>query len=178
MKEFLVCLDYGHGGRDPGAVYRGRKESMDNLRLGSRIAKELRNKGVKVDEVRKDDSWISLNNRVQFANKKNYDFFLSFHRNAFRPEIANGVEVFVHPKSSVNAGILGVDILKSLEKLGFKNRGLKKKSFYVLSKTKAPALLLEIGFIDNTQDNYLFDKKLENIVESISLEIKKKARLV
>lgn len=176
MKGFSVCLDYGHGGRDPGAVYKGRKESMDNLKLGRLVARKLREKGVLVDELRVGDEYISLAERANFSNRKDYDYFLSFHRNAFKPETASGVEVYIHPKGSKKAQLLGRDILNSLSGIGFRNRGLKTRSLYLLRTTKAPALLLEIGFIDSTRDNLLFDKELEKIGECISQEILRRAR--
>jgi len=45
------CFDYGHGGSDPGAVYKGRKEADDVLSLGRAVAAELRRCGVIVDET-------------------------------------------------------------------------------------------------------------------------------
>ena len=176
MKKLLICMDYGHGGSDSGAVYMGRRESEDNLRLGKMVTEELRRLGILVDETRKEGEYLSLYNRTRYSNRKNYDYFISFHRNAFRPETASGVEIFIHPNGSKRAEILGKDILKKLKSIGFRDRGLKKKSFYVLKHTKAPALLLEVGFIDNSLDNQLFDKKIQEIAKSISWEIKNKAR--
>jgi N-acetylmuramoyl-L-alanine amidase len=50
-----ICLDYGHGGKDPGTVYKGRKESNDNLSLGRAVAAELSGHGVEVIETRATD---------------------------------------------------------------------------------------------------------------------------
>ena len=57
---------------------------------------------------------------------------------------------------------------KALVTIGYKNRGVKTTNYYVLKHTKAPALLLEIGFIDNTKDNELFDTKFNEIIYSIA----------
>lgn len=176
MKKFSICMDYGHGGSDSGAIYMGRRESEDNLKLGKMITEKLRKAEILVDETRKGCEYLSLYNRTRYSNRKDYDYFISLHRNAFRPETASGVEVFIHPKGSKRAKILGGDILKELKSIGFRDRGLKKKSFYVLKHTKAPALLLEVGFIDNSLDNQLFDKKILEIAKKISQEIKNKAR--
>ena len=73
------CLDYGHGGKDPGAVYKGRRESMDNLDIGMAIGKKLRIFGIEVGETRTSDIDVSLGARVNFANKGDYDYFISFH---------------------------------------------------------------------------------------------------
>ncbi|MDR7857527.1 N-acetylmuramoyl-L-alanine amidase [Tissierella sp.] len=166
-----ICFDYGHGGRDPGAVYRGRKESMDNLSIGMEIAKRLRIFGLEVDEIRGADVTVGLEERCINANNGNYDYFISFHRNAFRPEEANGVETFVYTNPSIRARQLANEIQKNLEICGFRSRGVRTADFYVLKKTKMPALLIEIGFIDNSGDNAIFDYKRKEIVHQISKAI-------
>lgn len=159
-----VCFDYGHGGRDSGATYKSRKESDDVLLLGQEVATYLRNHGVIVHETRTSNRSLGLWERVRFENKNTYDYFISFHRNAFKPELANGAETYVYLQSGVKAYNLAIDIQKALEEIGFRNRGVKRGNFYVLRGTRAPALLLEIGFIDQTKDNELFDNKKEEIV--------------
>ena len=52
---------------------------------------------------------------------------------------------------------------RALVDVGFANRGVKAANFHVLRETKAPAVLIEIGFIDNSKDNKLFDSKFEKI---------------
>lgn len=165
----LILFDYGHGGKDPGATYKGRHEAHDVLRLGQAVAKRLRAAGVQIDETRTTNTTLSLQQRVEIEKKKKYDFFISFHRNAYKPEIATGAEVFVfnlsNPQSKSKP--LADRIQRALVDIGFKNRGVKEADFYVLKNTKAPALLLEIGFIDNSADNKLFDAKFDAIVEGI-----------
>ncbi len=162
------CLDYGHGGKDPGAVYKGRKESMDNLDIGKKLGEKLRILGLEVGETRTSDVYTSLKARVDFANRGNYDYFISFHRNAFKPEVGTGVEVFIHPNASPKAAGVARDIQRALVKCGFKNRGVKTANFYVLQKTKMPAILIELGFIDNTMDNQLLDFKKEEIINEVA----------
>lgn len=166
-----ICLDYGHGGRDPGAVYRGRYEKDDMLRLGTQISKELRKHGVLVDETRTTDKTMSLRERSNLENKKTYDYFISLHRNAYKPEHANGVETLTYLNQTLKARKLANKIQNALVDLGFKDRGVKKANFHVLRETRAPAILIEIGFIDNSKDNDIFDKKYEEIVEAITKAI-------
>lgn len=166
-----ICFDYGHGGSDPGAVYNGRKEADDNLKLGLAVAKELRRHGVVVDETRATDKTMSLSERSRMENKTSYDYFISFHRNAFKPEQANGVETFTYTSQTAKAKELAEKIQRELAKIGFTNRGVKKANFHVLRKTKAPAVLMEIGFIDNTSDNRIFDNKFNEIVAGITKAI-------
>lgn len=166
-----ICFDYGHGGKDPGAVYKGRKEKDDVLYIGRRIASEMIRHGVIVVETRTKDMDLSLKGRTDIERKRIYDFFISFHRNAFSPENAKGAEVFVYNRPSKKAIELADRLKNSLVGIGFVNRGVKRANFYVLRNTKAPALLLEIGFIDNSEDNKLFDDNREKIIYELSKAI-------
>lgn len=178
MNKYLVCLDYGHGGRDLGASYKGRYESKDVLRLGRLVAAILRQAGLDLVETRVDDSYIGLYERASLANRRQVDLFVSIHRNAFIAEQARGVEVFVYQRPRRSSWILAQGILKSLVDLGFKDRGVKLGNFFVLRETRAPALLIELGFLDNSQDNLLFDRKLDLIAASISREILKSIKFI
>jgi len=163
-----LCFDYGHGGSDPGAVYMGRKESDDVLSLGRAVASELRRHGVSVDETRVSDMTVSLTQRSNYENRQVYDYFISFHRNAFKPEQAAGVETYTYINPGAKAKELAKKIQNALVGVGFGNRGVKEANFHVLRETKAPAVLIEIGFIDNSQDNALFDAKQEEIVKAVA----------
>ena len=163
-----LCFDYGHGGSDPGAVYMGRKESEDVLAVGREIAGILRRHGVIVDETRTADVSLSLKERSDFENRGTYDYFISLHRNAFKPEQAKGVETYTYLSPGTKSKGLAEKIQSALVKVGFIDRGVKEANFHVLRETKAPAVLIEIGFIDNSQDNALFDAKRDEIVKAIS----------
>lgn len=162
-----LCFDYGHGGQDSGACYLGRKESNDVLSLGKAVAAEVRRHGVTVDETRTSDVTVSLNNRSAFENRNTYDYFISFHRNAFQPEKAKGAETFTYLKGGAKSIGLAQKIQASLVALGFVDRGVKEANFHVLRETKAQAVLVEIGFIDNTGDNNLFDTKRNEVIKAL-----------
>lgn len=169
----IICFDYGHGGLDPGAVYGKRKEKDDNLLIGKSLAEKLRKHGFIVDEVRENDETMSLQARVNFERWKEYDLFISFHRNAYRPEEARGVETYTYLKAGKRASELAERIQDALKNVGFVDRGIKRANYYVLRKTRSPAILLEIGFIDNSGDNKIFEEKKEEIVRGIFLAILK-----
>lgn len=163
-----ICIDAGHGGSDPGAVYKGRKESDDNMAIGKAVATELRRHGVIVDETRTGGTTVSLNDRSIFENRQSYDYFISFHRNAFKPEAAKGVETYTYLNPGAKTKELAAKIRTALVGIGFADRGVKAANFHVLRETKAPAVLLEVGFIDNTGDNQLFDSKRDEIIKAIT----------
>ena len=166
-----LCFDYGHGGNDPGACYNGRKESNDVLEIGKAVAKEIRRHGVIVDEIRTTDTTISLQERSNYENKNNYDYFISFHRNAFKPEAATGVETYTYLNQDSRSKAMADKIQTAVVNIGFVNRGVKKANFHVLRETKAPAVLMELGFIDNSKDNSLFDSKKKEIIKALSKAI-------
>lgn len=166
-----LCMDYGHGGSDPGASYKGRKEKDDVLKLGLAVAKELRSYGILIDETRTKDLTLSLKERSDFEKKKQYDYFISFHRNAFKAEKASGVETFTYINQTAKAKSLADKIQKNLVDIGFIDRKVKKANFHILRETKSPAVLIEVGFIDNTKDNEFFDSKFDKIVEAITKAI-------
>lgn len=171
-----ICLDYGHGGKDSGAVCKGRKEADDVLKIGRAIKESLVKYGIQVDETRTDDRFLTLKERVELCNRKTYDFVISIHRNAYMYNVASGVEVYLNPTYQRESYDLAFDLVNNLSKLGFRNRGIKKNNFYILRNTKSKALLLELGFIDNDLDNYIYDSKYGEIVELISGAIAERLR--
>jgi N-acetylmuramoyl-L-alanine amidase len=166
-----LCFDYGHGGEDSGAVYNGRKESDDVLSLGRAVAEEVRRHGITVDETRTSDATVSLRERSDFENRNTYDYFISFHRNAYEAEKAKGAEIYTYLNPGEKSRELAESIQASLVILGFRDRGVKEANFYVLRETKAPAVLVEIGFLDNSEDNNLFDTKRDKIIKVLAKAI-------
>jgi len=166
-----LCFDYGHGGTDPGACFNGRRECDDVLNLGKQVAAEIRKYGVTVDETRTSDITVSLEDRSNFENRNTYDYFISFHRNAFVPEQAKGAETYTYINASEKTKNLAQRIQTSLVALGFINRGVKEANYHVLRETRASAVLIEIGFIDNTSDNNLYDSKRNEIIKALSKAI-------
>lgn len=162
-----IIFDYGHGGNDSGAVLGSRYEKNDVLKIGKDVRKILINHGITVDETRSTDKTISLQERCNIANSKDYEYFISFHRNAFNKQ-ANGVETFTYTNKNSHAIILATNINNAMVKVGFKNRGVKSANFKVLRSTKAKAVLMEIGFIDNKTDNNIFDNSYNDLVNGIA----------
>ena len=85
-KEFVVVIDPGHGGKDPGAVGKTAREKNINLKvalkLGDLITKNC--KDVKVIYTRKTDVFIPLDRRAQIANNAKADLFISIHTNSVK----------------------------------------------------------------------------------------------
>lgn len=103
-KTFVVVIDPGHGGKDPGAVSQDGRIKEKDVTLD--IAKRLRNRleesipGSRVILTRNDDSTLTLSQRTSLANSLNADLFLSIHGNGFGDSRAKGIETFYLSKAS------------------------------------------------------------------------------
>ena len=165
-------LDFGHGGKDSGAVSANKtKESDTVLKIGMLIKNNLEKNNEKVITTREKDLYYSLDYRSSKANKENCDYFISLHMNSSTNKSAKGVEVWVYDEKS-KVYNLSKNICTNLSKdINTPNRGVKiSKNFSVLRKTKMPSLLIEIDFISNsTVENYLKnDTYIKSIANSIS----------
>lgn len=166
---YKIVVDSGHGGEDPGAVYQGRQEKDDTLQLGLEVGEILKNNGVDVIFTRTEDIYQTPFQKAQIANEAMADYFVSIHRNSSpRPNQYEGVETLVYDKSGIKLE-MAENINRALEEVGFKNLGVKERpGLVVLRRTKMPALLVEVGFINSEKDNQLFDEKFQEIAEAIA----------
>ncbi len=164
-----IILDPGHGGYDAGASFEGRKEKDDVLNLAFDVADELRRLGYEVEFTRTDDVYDSPTEKARIGNASGADFFISLHRNSSpTPNQYEGVETLLYSDTGTKAE-MARNINSNLAALGFKDLGVEvRKDLAVLRRTKMPALLLEVGFINNEYDNQLFDTKRAEIAEAIA----------
>ena len=157
---YSIMLDAGHGGSDPGAVYKGRQEKDDNLALTLAVGKFLENNGIDVLYTRTTDDYLTPFERARLANEAGVDYFISFHRNS-SPEANQyqGVEVLVYDKSGIKYQ-MAQNIVGALGELGFREIGVQERpGLVVLRRTRMPALLIETGFINSDEDNRLYDER-------------------
>ncbi len=167
--ERKVIIDAGHGGMEPGALFEGRKEKDDNLRLALAVGEILLNNGVDVAYTRVTDEYQTPLEKAQIANYFGADYFLSLHRNAMpEPGTASGVESLVYADEGA-APILAGNINRRLEEVGFQNLGVNERpGLIVLKRTKMPAVLTEVGFLDNPADNQFFEANFDKIANAIA----------
>ncbi|MDV2684328.1 N-acetylmuramoyl-L-alanine amidase [Alkalihalophilus lindianensis] len=150
----VIAIDPGHGGTDPGAVANGLRETDITLGIGRELEKLLNNRGANPFLTRTNDTFIPLEERAKMANDRNADLFVSIHANAFSSSSANGVESYWNSThSSADSKKLAESINKYLASdLGMNNRGVKEAGFVVIRQSRMPAVLIEVGFITNTND--------------------------
>lgn len=165
----IVHLDFGHGGKDPGATGNGLKEKDVVLAVGLKVGKELERHGVKVTYSRKNDKFVELRERANIANRAKAGVFVSIHCNAFNNASAQGLETF-HFAGSANGKKLATSVQNSImaAKLYNRNRGIKTANFAVLRHTSMPAALVELGFITNSQDASLLKSKQSDFAVAIA----------
>lgn len=172
-----IFIDPGHGGGSIGAVYNGRKEQDDCLRLSLAVRDILlTQEDISVKMSREDNSNPSITSRCAEANLWGADYFLSVHRNAFAPNKAKGVEAWVYSKVAVGGDTYNMaeNIVNIIcENTPFANRGIKLgapsyKDYGVNRLTKMSSCLLEVGFIDSVSDNAIFDAYFAEIALSIA----------
>ena len=166
---YSIMLDAGHGGRDPGAVYNGRQEKDDTLNLVFAIGEILQNNDIDVEYTRTTDVYESPYQKAMEANEAGVDYFISIHRNSFpQDNVVSGVESLVYNKQGIKYE-MAQNINAQLETVGFVNLGVQARpNLVVLKRTKMPAVLVEVGFINSDTDNQLFDANFNDIAQAIA----------
>ena len=164
-------LDFGHGGKDPGALGKNNtKESDIVLKIGLIIKEILEKSNEKVITTRENNTYYTLSQRFNKANKENCDYFISLHMNSSTNTSAKGTETWVYNLNS-KISTLGKNLTSNLSKnLNTPNRGVKEsKKFSVLKNTKMPAIIIEIDFISNPEIEDLYKK--EDYIQKVSQTI-------
>ena len=96
-KTWIIVIDAGHGGKDPGAIGSISREKNINLAIALKTGEYLEQniKNVKVLYTRKTDVFMELRDRPQFANKNNADLFISIHSNWISKNTIKGAETWI-----------------------------------------------------------------------------------
>lgn len=152
-----IFLDPGHGGKDPGAIFRHLQEKHLTLKLATYVRDGLLSKNlpVHVKMSRTADQTVSLSERTRLAHKWGADLFLSLHINAGG---GSGYEDFIHTslkEGSKTAKLRHIIHQEVIKRNKLHDRGKKRANFYVLRQTNMPAILTENGFIDSVDDRRL-----------------------
>ncbi len=215
--EWVVVIDAGHGGKDPGAEGKRSKEKDITLSIALKTGKYIEElmEDVKVIYTRKEDEFIELYKRAEIANKAKADLFISIHCNGFRDIRIDGSETFVmgihkdqgnlevamkensvitleedyttryqgyDPNSSESFIIFSlmqnIYLEQSLNfanyiqdqfrnRVGRTDRGVKQAGLIVLWQTTMPSVLVETGFITNSQEErFLMSEQGQDYIAS------------
>lgn len=189
-----IFLDPGHGGQDSGAFYYNVAEKDLNMQIYRKLRTKLEELGYKVLTSRDSDIDVDfVTERSRMVNKTNSDIFISIHFNATGSAYskASGIQTYSyrdepdypskinqywhnHPDRMSESRRLAAAIHSSLlAETGAKDAGLLESSFAVLRETAKPAVLLELGYMDNfsenqqIRDSHYQDKLIAGIVKGI-----------
>ena len=189
-----IFLDPGHGGRDSGAFYYNVAEKDLNMQIYRKLRAKLEELGYKVLTSRDSDIDVDfVTERSRMVNKTNSDIFISIHFNATGNTYskASGIQTYSysdepdypskinkfwhnHPDRMSESKRLAAAIHSSLlAETGAKDAGLLESSYAVLRETAKPAVLLELGYMDNfsenqqIRDSHYQDKLVAGIVKGI-----------
>lgn len=165
-----IVIDPGHGGSDPGAVYRTFKEKDFNLKIALKARDFLTNNyTVNVEMTRTGDATLSLQDRTNHANRLKADYFISIHQNSGG---GDGFESYIYSGTSSAAtttfrDVIHNEVMKKIASYHVKDRGKKKANYFVLRETSMPASLIEVLFIDNSENVKLLQN--DNFINQVAI---------
>lgn len=164
--NLCVVIDAGHGGKDPGAVYKNENGVIElaekdvNLTIANKVYDILLSEGVNVKYTRNTDQFLELKEITDIANNYDADLFVSVHINAMEnsPDVSGMMVLYngdaLGDKYGINSKEVAVNIDKQIAAaVNIKDRGIvSRPGLWVLRKTNMPAVLIECAFISNAND--------------------------
>lgn len=181
IKGKVITLDAGHGGTDPGAVGKnGTKEKTITLSITKKVQAMLEKKGAKVYMTRTTDVDVfgpyagdaeELQARVNVAEKRDSDLFISLHINSSVNKNVGGFTSYYYPKTSNDMRIAKAIQKQLTDNFGVDDLGVREANFYVIKRCSMPATLLELCFISNPKEEKLmksnwFQEKAARLIVS------------
>lgn len=151
-----VIIDAGHGGTDNGASYDGVYEKAIALDIAKKVKALNKNENLEIVLTRDADSYPSLSERSSFINKLNPAMVISLHINRTQEKNTekSGTEVYY---SDQNEKSEASKILAEKLSSKFDQSVVKNQNLHILRNSKSPALLLEMGFINNKKERELLN---------------------
>lgn len=166
----VIYVDPGHGGLDPGAVYKDIYESDINLQISEVLSTTLGEMGAIVYMTRYGDYDLGvinalnrkrsdLSRRGNIINRSNCDLYISIHLNAVSSPVWYGAQVFyddVHEENERLAKIMQEELARYLKT---KRKYKKINDMYLHKRIQHPGILIEVGFLSNPNERYLLRQK-------------------
>ncbi|MGA3602868.1 N-acetylmuramoyl-L-alanine amidase [Lysinibacillus agricola] len=173
LKDRIIIIDPGHGGKDPGTVVGSNSEKAITLKVSTLVKQKLEAAGAKVLMTRTGDTYPSLQDRVDFTNANYGEIFVSVHVNSAANTSAQGTETYyaistgdMHQEDVDLATFVNNQIVNNLK---MKNRGVREQQYYVIRNMNIPSILVELGFLSNSEDRAKMtdDQYIELFAESV-----------
>lgn len=190
-KFTTVVIDPGHGAHDSGAKGVLGYEKHYALNLGLRLRRELEARGFKTKMTRSTDTFLTLNERVAFANKVDNAVFVSVHFNSSGNSTASGIETYAlapqgtastnggrasgsshngNARDAENIALATAVHAMVMHRVDAIDRGIKRARFNVLRGINKPAILFEGGFVTNSAEARKINSEayLDQLAKSIA----------
>jgi N-acetylmuramoyl-L-alanine amidase len=174
--KFTVCLDAALGGSDSGASANSLVEKNVTLSMAQKVKEALEKSGVTVVLTRDSDKAVTNDARIQTCTAANADLMVSFRLNSAENTSVRGYEIWVNNKKPANSVSAAESIDNSLSAVtGIKSRGVKygtvtdaDENYYVNSKSKCASLVIQLGFITNSEDAKLLKTNESDMAQKIA----------
>lgn len=185
LLAIVIVLDAGHGGKDPGyhsqRKYKGEEKEINLAvvkQLGTILKQQL--KSAKIIYTRQDDTFYTLDRRVEIANQNLADLFISIHCNSSSNEAFSGFRIHIHnhtlSKDSQLAKYIHKSVRQSTQRkiLDIQDARDRNQNLQIIQYTEMPSLLIELGFLSNRSDEEFLHTEWgqSQLARSIALGIK------
>ena len=158
----IITIDPGHGGSDPGAVSdKNTYEKNITLSMAQKLKADLESMGATVYLTRTGDTDVArpyaddeeeLQARVDVAEKRGSDLFISLHINASVNRKASGISTYYFPKTNYDTKLAKCIHKQLTSNFKLPDMGAREANFYVIKRCSMPAVLMELGFISNKKE--------------------------
>lgn len=182
----VIYIDPGHGGADPGTIYKDIYEKDINLELCNKLKNKLESLGAIVYMTRYGDYDLSnnyavsrkksdLNNRAKIINNSKADLYISIHLNSISSSTWSGAQVFYDDVNEKNNEIAELMQNQLKEDLNTKRKVKELTNMLLNRKVIIPGILIEVGFLSNPNDRYLLQKQYyqKKVINSITTGVLK-----
>lgn len=182
-KKYTILVDAGHGGNDIGTEGYGNSQDKSDknnvyekdiaLKIAKKVTSKLsKHKDVQVIMSRTEDKYMSLLDRIDFANSQDVDLLVSVHLNAETGgNSASGLETY-HRRNPVDDSDKLAEIVQKtiVSYIDVRDRGVREENYDVIKAVKMPAILVECGFLTNPEEEkkLLTDKYQDQLADGIT----------
>jgi N-acetylmuramoyl-L-alanine amidase len=156
-EEIVVVIDVSHGGDDAGVQVSSLSEKELVQQIAKRIEELNSYSNLKIHFTRTSDFNASLTQRVDFISDIQPDLVISLHINESKNTDASGAELYTSTKSArfSQSDAFAKRLQSALLKTSLQQVQLKNADFYILKKSEAPTVLLQLGYLTNSVDRKL-----------------------
>lgn len=181
-------LQSAHGGSDPGKIGVHKEKEKDiNLQISLKVRDKMEKENIQVVMTRQKDQDLAdedsqnrkiqdLKKRCEIIHRTQPDCVVSIHQNSYPDENIKGAQVFYYEDSQEGkhlGEIMQKNLVEGLDKTNHR-QAKGNKSYYLLKKTDATLVIVECGFISNSEESALLssEKYQEQVAQSIVKGIK------